>query len=357
MLFRKSKTLLGLNIGSGYVKIVELKDSGSVYTLSNFGMAALPADAIVDGTIMDTTAIVKALQSLAVNLKLKKKRVSTSISAHSVIIKRISLPVVDENTLEETIHQEATQHIPYDITDVNLDFQILGPNQDNPGNLDIILVAVKKDTINDYLMVIEEAGFVPVVVDVDTFALENSFAHNYADDEPRLCALVDIGANLTSINVIDQQGMTRFSRNLNSGGRLITEQLQKRFSLNYEKAELLKQGSAGVNEVDPAKAAAAIREAAFPVTNEICKAVEFYHSSSSGGERLARIILSGGGAVTYGLRPAITKITGIETELFDPFRNIMIPEKSFDLEYIRESGPLAAVAVGLALRKDEGSRK
>ena len=356
MLFKRSKTLLGLNIGSGAVKIVELKDSGSVFTLSNFGTAVLPADAIVDGTIMDTSAIVNAIRGLTINLKLKKKRVCTSISGHSVIIKKISLPSVDENTIEETILQEATQHIPYDIADVNLDFQILGPNADNRENLDIILVAVKKDTINDYLMVIEEAGLTPVVVDVDTFALENAFEHNYSDNEPKLTALVDIGANVTSIDVIDN-GQTRFSRNLNSGSRLITEQLQKRFSLSYEKAEALKLGCPAGIQVDTKQAVTAIQEAAFPICNEIGKAVEFFHTSTGSDEQLAKIILSGGGALTWHLRQAIENSTGIETELIDPFRNIMIPEKHFDLEYIKEIGPLAAVAVGLALRKDENTVK
>lgn len=355
MLFKKNKTLLGLNIGSGYIKIVELKDSGSVYTLSNFGLAVLPADAIVDGTIMDTAAVVKTLKALITNLKLKKKKICTSISGHSVIIKKVTLPSVDENTLEETILQEATQHIPYDISDVNLDFQVIGPNQEAKENLDLILVAVKKETINDYIMVIEEAGLESVVVDVDTFALSNSFSHNYAENNEELIALIDIGAHMTSINVVSQ-GLSIFSRNINSGSRLITEQLQKRFSLSYQKAEKLKLGSAAGIDIEPAAAREVIKDAAFPIHNEITKAVEFFHSSNSSGERLSSILLSGGGALTYGLSQSIEKSTGIDTQLIDPFRNLIIPEKNFDLDYIQASAPLAAVAVGLALRKDEGAR-
>ncbi len=356
MLFRKNKTLLGLNIGSGYIKMVELKDSGSVYTLSNFGMAALPADAIVDGTIMDTTAIVNAIVNLTGNLKLKKKRVCTSISGHSVIIKKITLPLMDENTIEDTIHQEATQHIPYDISDVNLDFQILGPSQTNPENMDVILVAVKKETINDYLLLVEEAGFVPVVVDVDTFALENVYEYNYEESEKKVVALVDIGANLTCINILDE-GITCFSRNITSGSRLITEQLQKKFSLNYENAELLKLGCPESSKTDVTAALSAINEAAFSLINEIAKAIEFFHTSAMTEERVERIILSGGGAKTHNIVQSIQKNTGIETELIDPFRNIIIPEKHFDLEYIQDIAPLAAVATGLALRKDEAVRK
>ncbi len=353
MLFRKDKTLLGLNIGSGYIKLVELKGSGSVYTLNNFGMAALPADAIVDGTVMDTAAIVNAIVNLTANLKIKKKRICTSISGHSVIVKKITLPLMDENTIEETIHQEATQHIPYDINDVNLDFQILGANQANPENMDVILVAVKKETLNDYLLLVEDAGFVPVVVDVDTFALENSYEYNYEEEDKKIIALVDIGANLTCITILDDR-VTCFSRNITSGSRLITEQLQKKFSLNYENAELLKMGCrSNNNETDGPNTLSAISDAAFSIVNEIGKAIEFFHNSSMTEGRVEKIILSGGGAKTPNIIKSIAKNTGIETEIVDPFRNIIIPEKHFDLEYIKTVAPMAAVATGLALRKDE----
>ncbi len=355
MLFRKDKTLLGLNIGSGYIKLIELKGSGSVYTLNNFGMAALPPDAIVDGTVMDTTAIVNAIINLTANLKIKKKRICTSISGHSVIVKKITLPLMDENTIEETIHQEATQHIPYDINDVNLDFQILGANQMSPENMDVVLVAVKKETLNDYLSLVEDAGFVPVVVDVDTFALENSYEYNYEEEDKKIIALIDIGANLTCITILDN-GVTCFSRNITSGSRLITEQLQKKFSLNYEDAELLKMGCANNIATNGPSALSAINEATFSIVNEIGKAIEFFHNSAMTEGRVEKIILSGGGAKTPNIVQSIFKNTNIETEIIDPFRNIIIPEKKFDLEYIKNIAPMAAVATGLALRKDEAVR-
>ncbi len=352
MLFKKDKTLLGLNIGSGYIKMIELKDSGSIYTLSNFGMAALPPDAIVDGTIMDMSAVANTITNLANNLKVKKKRISTSISGHSVIVKKIALPLMDENTIEETIQQEAAQHIPYDISDVNLDFQILGPNKNNAENMDVILVAVKKDTINDYLSLVEEAGFVPVVVDIDTFALENAYEHNYNENEKKIIALVDIGTNMTVINILDD-GVTCFSRNITSGSRLITEQLQKQFSLSYENAELLKMGCPEKNGTEPAEALTAIKAAAFSLINEITKTIDFFHTSALSEGRIEKIVLSGGGAKAYNILEEIQNKSGITTELIDPFRNIMIPEKQFDLEYIKDIAPIATIAMGLALRKDE----
>ena len=356
MLFKKNKTLLGLNIGSSYIKIVELKDSGSVHTLSNFGMAALPPEAIVDGTIMDSNAVVKTIVNLANNLKIKKKRVSTSISGHSVIVKKVTLPMMDEKTIESTIHLEATQHIPYDISDVNLDFQILGQNQDNPDNMDVVLVAVKKDTINDYLALVNESGFTPVVVDVDTFALENAYEHNYEDNEKKIVALVDIGANLTCMNIIDN-GITCFSRNLTSGSRLVTEQLQKQFSLDYENAELLKLGCPKNSRINATMALSAIKDKTFSLINEIIKTIDFFHTSAISEGKIEKIVLSGGGAKTHNILEEIKSKSGIDTEIINPFRNIMIPEKQFDLEYIQKIAPIAAIATGLALRNDEIIRK
>ena len=355
MLFRKNKTLLGLDIGSGFIKVVELKDSGSVYTLQNFGVAALPADVIVDGTVMDAEVIVNTIKNLITNLKAKKKRICTSVSGHSVIIKKIILPLVDEATIEATIQQEATQHIPYDINDVNLDFQILGPSIDNQENLDIVLVAAKKETINDYLMLVEMAGLNPVVLDIDAFALENVYEYNYEEEYlEAVTALVNIGANLTSINIITT-GVTSFSRNITFGSRLITEHLQKSFNLNYEQAELLKLGSP-IQEQGAAEVYRAIGDAIFPLINEIDKAIEFFHNSSMTPEKVQKIVLSGGGAMVPGITQQLSRVNGIDVETINPFRNIIIPEKMFDQEYIKAIAPLAAIATGLALRKDETVR-
>ena len=326
-----------------------------MHTLSNFGMAALPPDAIVDGTVMDANAVINAIINLAKNLKLKKKRVSVSISGHSVIVKKITLPLMDEKTIESTIHQEATQHIPYDISDVNLDFQIIGQHQDNPENMDVILVAVKKDTINDYLSLVTEAGFTPVVVDVDTFALGNAYEHNYEDNEEKIVALIDIGANLTCMNILDN-GVTCFSRNLTTGSRLITEKLQKQFSLNYDNAELLKMGSPNNTAVDTDRALAAIKDTTFSLINEIIKTIDFFHNSAISEGRIEKIVLSGGGAKTHNIVNEIKSKSGIETEIINPFRNIMVPEKQFDLEYIQKIAPIASIATGLALRTDEVTR-
>ncbi|MBN2332857.1 MAG: type IV pilus assembly protein PilM [Deltaproteobacteria bacterium] len=349
MFFQQSKTFLGLDIGSSYIKIVELKESGSRYTLQNFGIAILPTDTIVDGTIMDSMAIVNTIKNLIENLKSRKKQICTSISGHSVIIKKILLPVMDEATVENTIYEEAAHHIPYDIYDVNLDFQILGPSSEADDKMDVLLVAVKKDIISDYLGVIEEAGLVPVIVDVDNFALENMYEYNYEDAGEEVVALVDIGSNITNINII-KQGVSNFTRDITVGSRMITEQLQKQLNLNYQTAEQLKIGVPveGINRSDLEKI---IADAAFSFINEINKTIDFYHTSAS-GSRIEKIYLGGGGAKLAGIVSMVHEITTIETEIINSFRNLIVPEKKFDSNYIQDMAPLAAVAVGLALRKD-----
>jgi len=349
MFFKKSKMLLGLNIGSSHIKIVELKDSGSRYTLQNFGIAILPPDTIVDGTIMDSMAISNLLKDLAESLKIKKKQVCTSISGHSVIIKKILMPIMDEKTVENTIYDEATHHIPYDIYDVNLDFQILGPSKEAEDKMEVLLVAVKKDIINDYIGVIEGADLTPVVVDVDHFALENAYEYCYENASEEVVALVDIGANITNINVL-KDGAYSFTRDITIGSRMLTEQLQKQLNLNYQVAEQLKMGipAEGISETEAQKV---IDDSSFTFTNEIAKTIDFFHTSAAGNQ-VEKIYLSGGGAKLPGIGKSVQELTKIKTEIFNPFANLIVPENKFDQEYIKEIAPLAAVAVGLALRKD-----
>jgi type IV pilus assembly protein PilM len=246
---------------------------------------------------------------------------------------------------------EAANHIPYDIYDVNLDFQILGPSTDNSDNMDVLLVAVKKDIIDDYLAVIEEAGLTPMVVDVDTFAIENMYAFNYEDDDEEIVALIDIGANLTNINILKDK-ISTFTRDITVGSRMVTEQLQKQLNLNYQLAEQLKLGTQ-IGGISPEEAEHLINEASFSFINEISKTIDFFHASGTSSSRIGKIYLCGGGATSKDLPAAIAERTAIPTAVLNPFRRIDIPEKRFDPQYIREIAPLAGVAVGLALRRDK----
>ena len=202
MFFSKQKECAGLDIGSSSIKLVELREGKEGYRLQNMAMTPLPPEAIVDGALMDSVIIIDAIKDLVGQVKPKTKNVATSISGHSVIVKKISLPYMTEAELEESIQWESERYIPFDINDVHLDFKIMGTDVENPETMDVILVAAKKDIINDYVSVITEAGLNPVIMDVDAFALENMLAINYDLDQKEPIAIANIGASITNINIL-----------------------------------------------------------------------------------------------------------------------------------------------------------
>src|SRR5437660_6851143 len=219
----KSKLALGLDIGSSSVKHVQLKEAKRGYILDAFGVAPLPPEAIVDGALMTATPIVDAIRQLLAQYKLKNREVAIGVSGHSVIIKKISMPRMTQEELEESIQWEAEQYIPFDVKDVNIDVQILTPpDQDTgTGQMDVLLVAAKKDMINDYTTVVSEAGLSPAVVDVDAFAVQNCFTANYEASSGETVVLINAGAAVVNINIVTQ-GATTFTRDITIGGNQFT---------------------------------------------------------------------------------------------------------------------------------------
>src|SRR3954464_969512 len=224
----KSKLALGLDIGSSSVKLVQLKEAKRGYVLEAFGVAPLPPEAIVDGALMNSTAIVDAIRQLVSQHKLKNREAALGVSGQSVIIKKISMPRMTQEELEESIQWEAEQYIPFDVKDVNIDTQILAAaGEENPaGQMDVLLVAAKKDMINDYTTVVSEAGLLPVVVDVDAFAVQNMFSANYDPSPNETVVLINAGASVVNINIL-ALGHTVFTRDVTIGGNQFTEEIQK----------------------------------------------------------------------------------------------------------------------------------
>ena len=244
----RNKPSIGLDIGSSSVKLVCLREGKRGYALDSFGIVALPPEAIVDGALMNSSAIVDAIKELFAQAKLKTKIVAISVSGHSVIIKKISLPRMSQEELEESIQWEAEQYIPFELKDVNLDVQILSPGDDATGQMDVLLVAAKKDMINDYTAVISEAGLIPQVVDVDAFAVQNAFEINYEMPRNETIVLINAGASVVNINVI-ANGYTTFTRDVSMGGNQFTEEIQKQLNVSYDEAEKLKIGG-DITETD-----------------------------------------------------------------------------------------------------------
>lgn len=344
------KGLIGLDIGSSSIKVVELDLEKKGPKLKHFGMMPLPPEAIVDGAFMDSANVVESIRSLLEGMKIKTKNVAVSIAGHSVIIKKINVAPMSEAQLEEGIRWQAEQYIPFDIKDVNLDFQILD-EQAGPEQMAVLLVAAKKDMIDDYTAVIEEAGLHPVIVDVDSFALENAYNLNYESFEDEAAALVNIGASLMNINIL-KGGTSAFTRDISIGGRQITEGIQKRLKVTYEEAEALKVKERDAAGTSRAEVESIVQEAAEQLATEVQRSLEFFAASFSGKE-IKKILLSGGCARIQVLPGLIERRIGTPVEIFDPFAKIEHNPEMFDPEYIKQVAPLAAVGVGLALRRLE----
>ncbi|WNG60461.1 type IV pilus assembly protein PilM [Archangium gephyra] len=352
----KGKLALGLDIGSTSVKMILLKEQrkrGQVsYALQSFGMKPLPPEAIVDGALMNSTAIVQALQELMTELKVKNKEVAIGVSGHSVIIKKIQMPRMSQEELEESIQWEAEQYIPFDVKDVNIDTQILDAGgNDATGQMDVLLVAAKKDMINDYTTVVSESGLQPVVVDVDAFAVQNMFASNYDVPDKETVVLINAGASVVNINIISN-GITVFTRDVTIGGNQFTEEIQKQLNVSYEEAEALKIGGTrgDSDAVVPQEVERVLMGVAEQVAGEIQRSLDFY-AGTAVDANFTKVYLSGGTAKIPALFKTIETRVGVPVEILNPFRKIDVDNRKFDPAFIMEVAPMAAVAVGLALRK------
>ena len=346
----KGKLAVGLDIGSGFIKVCWLKQSKRNYVLQAFGMVQLPPEAIVDGALMNSTAVVDGIQELFAAQKIKHKEVATSVSGHSVIIKKINLPQMTPEELEESIQWEAEQYIPFDINDVHIDVQILNTESTQAGQMDVLLVAAKKDMVNDYTSVIMEAGLTPVVVDVDAFAVQNMFEVNYEVPRSETVVLINIGASVTNINVL-ANGVSTFTRDISIGGSQFTDAIQKALNVSYDEAEALKLGGAGqdADSVVPQEVERVLQTESESIANEVQRSLDFY-AATSADAHLARIFLSGGSGKIPALVKTIERRTSVPVEVVDPFRNLDISTRGFDPDYLKSVAPMAGVAVGLGLR-------
>src|SRR4030042_1125180 len=239
MMWGKKKEVIGLDIGCSSIKLVELKEDKNGHKLQNLAIAPMPSEAIVDGALMDSVTIIDTIRDVIATSKTKTKDVVTSVSGHSVIVKKISLPLMTEAELEESIQWEAERYIPFDINDVNIDFQIFGSTPENPEVMDVVLVAAKKDIINDYVSIIMESGLNPIIIDIDSFALENMLAISYDIGKEETVAIANVGASVTNINII-RNNISAFTRDVFTGGNKITEDIQRQLHVDHEEAEKIK---------------------------------------------------------------------------------------------------------------------
>jgi len=310
----------------------------------------VPDGAIVDGAIVHGGAVSDAIRRLFdENKAFSTKDVCGALSGNAVIVKRLTLPVMTEAELNDSIHWEAEQYIPFDVQDVNLDYQILDPGTSpaSRGNMEVLLVAAKKERIGDYADAITQAGRQPVIVDVDAFALQNAYEVNYGFSDGRVVVLLDVGANTITVSILEGN-QSVFTRNISIGGNAYTEALQKEIDLAPEAAEQLKKGipvdGATFDDAQPV-----LRAVTENVLLEIQKTFDFFRATAS-SDHIDRIVLSGGASRVDGLREALQERFDTQVEDFDPFKNVGWDPKKLGADSADVSAT-AAVAVGLALRK------
>lgn len=388
----RSKEIIGLDIGSHAVKLVSLTPARGEYPyqLVHFGIAELPSDSIVEGAVVRPADVAQAVRELFTQHKVKASRVATAVSGHAVIVRRVTMPKMGEGELRESVQWEAEEYIPFDVDDVNLDFSILDDGGDEGTEMEVVLVAAKRDRIEEFVGVVGDAGRDVIVVDVDAFALQNAFELSYPERQHEDVALLNLGASVINVAVLEE-GRPVFWRDITLGVRSYVAALQREFMLDYFDAEevLHRIGADGSGEpletqqmdaelsaweeeddlggAEPAAplesgGGGGLRDAASDprvrevvgnvserLIGEIKKTFDFYHAQSM-RERFDAIFLAGGGAHVADLVTRLEQRLGTPVEQLDPLRRVSIPTKSFDPDYVHSMAPQAAVAVGLALR-------
>ncbi len=348
MLFGKKKSVAGLDIGSSSIKMVELEGKANSLNLVSLGFENLPSDTIIDGQIMELNVVSDVIQSVCNNHQVTATQVVTGVSGHSVIIKNIVLPHMSREELEESIDWHAEEHIPYDLADVSLDYQVTSETEDSTN---VLIAACKRDRIDNIKQAIQLAGKTAVIIDVDTFALQNCYEANYNPTEDDVVTLLNIGASTMNVNIV-KGTRSLFTRDITVGGSQFTDVLQRSLGLNFQQAEAVKRGvNDAVEGVEVKSIEPLMNNVTEIVAMEIQKTFDFYRATTEDNDTVVqKILISGGGSKLAGLSEELSHRLELPVEILNPFRNIRVDDKKFDPEYLSEIVPEMAVAVGLAIR-------
>ncbi len=347
MFFGKKPHLIGLDIGSRSIKAAEVVETKKGRTLKNFSTIDIEPGIIEEGAIKDPEAVSAAVRELFKASKLKEQNVAISVGGYSVIVKKINVKTMTEDELHETIHFEAEQYIPFDISDVNLDFQILGESEQNPNQMSVILVAAKKEMVNEYVSLIQMAGLNACIIDVDAFALQNIFEFNYAPEEENV-ALIDIGASKTSLNLLKGNSSV-FMRDVSLGCGQINEKISSFVDCSLAEAEEIKLSEQS-DKVSAEDLKGIVSSVVTDWCSEIKRALDFFYSSYP-EDQIKRIVLSGGGANIKEFRKLLAEETATAVEIINPFGNFSVDNRSLDDSYLEQIAPQAAICMGIAIRK------
>ena len=350
----EGKNLVGVDIGSSSIKVCQLKEVRKGHSLAKVAYAPLAPQTVVDGHVMNSGAVVEALSKIFHDHKIKQRDVALSVSGQSVIIRKITVPHMTPQELEEQIQWEAEQHIPFDIKDVHVDYEVLR-RRPEAGQMDLLLVAAKKEEINDYANIAKEAKLKPLLVDIDAFTVQNAFEAWRGIPQDQIVALINVGASLASLNVL-AGGVSAFTRDIANGGQSITEEIQKQLGVPFEQAEVYKTGSSTEEgAVIPKQVVDIVSGACDSIAAEIQRSLDFFLATTGEGE-LSRIFLTGGSANLPQLVTAIERRSRVPVEVFFPTEKLTVEPKDVDPLLVQARSAQLAVALGLALRKDKEKR-
>ena len=351
MLFGKKQSLVGLDIGSHSVKVVELEaQSNKTYRLVNWGVSQPLAEAIVDGEIMDRQLVTDAISNLLETRGIKSKNVVAAVSGRAVIVKKIVMNKLSADDAQQAIYWEAEQHVPYDINDVSLDFEILGDSPADPKQMQVLLVAAKKDMVMSFSDLIREAGLSPNIVDVDSFAAQNAIEANYDFAPEEVVAILNVGSEMTNINIV-QAGVPYFTKDLQVGGNTFVEAVQRKFNLSQAEAAAAVRGESGSGlEVAPV-----VEQACEGVATALERAQAYLRTAGEAGN-ISRILLCGGSALTPGVPEFLSRRFGVATDIVNPLQRVSYDPALFAGQDVMKVAPLLTVGIGLALRR-QGDKK
>ncbi|MBC2694590.1 MAG: type IV pilus assembly protein PilM [Desulfobacteraceae bacterium] len=348
MIFGKSPCLAGLDIGSSALKAGEIIVTKKGPTLKNCGMINIDPEAIAEGNINDPENVADSIRQLFKANNIKEKNVAVSIGGYSVIVKKIDVQTAtDEKQLQETINLEAEQYIPFDISEVNIDYQILGETETGSDQTSVILVAAKKEMISEYINLVQMAGLNPCIIDVDAFALQNIFEANY-DLTDETVVLIDIGANKTSLNILKSHS-SLFMRDISMGCSQINQKIISLIDCSFAEAEQIKLGKQ-VDKISPDDLKQIVLSVVSEWSIEIKRALDFYYSAASSDEQIKNILLSGGGTHIKEFHQFLATETSSDVEIINPFKKLHIDEH-FDSSYLEQIAPQSSICMGLALRR------
>jgi len=341
----QGQTAVGLSIGTSAIKLVELKKDGKAWRLLHFGIVQLPEDVIVNREIANPIAVTESIKTLVSQIKLKNSSICTSLSGTSLLIKRMNLEVPNLREMQEQVFWEAEQYLPFDISEVIMDYQVLSRTKE--GRSDVLFVAVKKSVLETYITCIEDAGLKAKIVDVDFFSLQNLLEVNYPLNPAEAIAVVDIGSSSLKIVVV-HVGVPVFTKDSAIGGRNLTAEIQKNMNLSYVDAETLKVGGEHGGNT-PQEVSDLMHIMCENFASEIKKAVDYYNASAVGAP-IAYILLTGGSAKVPGLSKVVEDTLGVPSQLMNPFNAISYDPAVFNQDYLSNIAPIAAIPMGLALR-------